>query len=108
MTQILEQIKSYQQHGNIQLSRDGSQATLSVKADGHDLELTITLEHDRHTDDVEIESIEVECYDDDNNDVDVSYLDIEAMVIEIFSKPSNDTWSKSYIAIKDDYLAEFA
>lgn len=81
----MQSIENYQA-GTTSLNYDGREATVTVYIEDSTLHLTVTLEWNGQYDEVEIMHIEAQMFDDEDNQVDTSNLDIENLVIDIFEK----------------------
>lgn len=81
----MQSIENYQA-GTTSLNYDGREATVAVYIEDSTLHLTVALEWNGQYDEVEIMHIEAQMFDDEDNQLDTSNLDIENLVIDIFEK----------------------
>ena len=74
------------------VSYGGRDVSFEVEYDGNYMEVNVEMEWCGHNDELEIASIHAECYDENEELVDVTNLDLDTLVVEVFE--ANNTFGE--------------
>lgn len=83
------------------VSYGGRDVSFEVEYEGNFMEVNVEMEWCVHNDELEILSINAECYDENEDLVDVSNLDLENLVVEVFE--ANNTFGEVEMKMEEAY-----
>lgn len=83
------------------VSYGGRDVSFEVEYDGNYMEVNVEMEWCGRYDELVIEAIHAECYDENEEVVDVTSLDLDALVVEVFE--ANNTFSEVEMMMQEAY-----
>lgn len=87
------------------VSRSGHDVSFEVEYDDNLMSVDVEMVWSGRDDELLIEVINAECFNEDDSEVDITNLDLSALVIDVFE--SNNTFSEVEQNMREDYRSDY-
>lgn len=87
------------------VSRSGHDVSFEVEYDDNLMSVDVEMTWSGRDDELLIEVIHAECFNEDDSEVDINNLDLSALVIDVFE--SNNTFCEVEHNMREDYRSDY-
>jgi len=87
------------------VSRSGQDVSFEVEYDDNYMAVAVEMVWSNRYDELVIDNIHAECFNEDDSEVDITNLDLSALVIDVFE--SNNTFCEVEQNMREDYRSDY-